>query len=59
MQNFGIKEPLSAVRLFVEMNRTDVVPFKLMTTFPKKIFSVEDYDKPLESLGNIFNVKSV
>ncbi|KAF7287300.1 UBX domain-containing protein 1 [Rhynchophorus ferrugineus] len=51
VQNFGIKEPLSAVRLFIEMNRNDEVPFKLMTTFPKKIFTIEDYDKPLESLG--------
>lgn len=52
VQNFGIKEPLSAVRLFVEMNRTDGDgPFKLMTSFPRKIFVPEDYDKPLETLG--------
>lgn len=51
-QDFGIKEPLSAVRLYVEMNRTDGDgPFKLMTSFPRKVFSPEDYDKPLESLG--------
>lgn len=25
--------------------------FKLMTTFPKKIFTAEDYDKPLDLLG--------
>nr|CAD7398930.1 unnamed protein product [Timema cristinae] len=51
-QTFGSKEQLSAVRLFVEMNRTDGNDqFSLMTSFPKKIFSEEDYDKPLEVLG--------
>jgi len=51
-QEFGLKEPLSAVRLFVEMNRTDGDgPFKLMTNFPRKVFTQEDYEKPLESLG--------
>lgn len=28
------------------------VDFKMMTTFPKKIFTVDDYEKPLEELGN-------
>lgn len=51
-QSFGAKEPLSAVRLYIEMNRTDGdCPFKLMTSFPKRIFGEEDYDKPLDSLG--------
>ncbi|XP_066247737.1 UBX domain-containing protein 1 [Euwallacea similis] len=52
VQNFGAKEPLSAVRLYVDMNRTDGEgPFKLMTSFPRKIFTSEDYDKPLDTLG--------
>ncbi|XP_066155788.1 UBX domain-containing protein 1 [Euwallacea fornicatus] len=52
VQNFGAKEPLSAVRLYVDMNRTEGEgPFKLMTSFPKKIFTSEDYDKPLDTLG--------
>lgn len=51
-QTFGTKEQLSAVRLYVEMNRTDGdAPFQLMTNFPKKIFSDEDYEKPLDVLG--------
>ncbi|XP_025992920.1 UBX domain-containing protein 1 [Solenopsis invicta] len=51
-QSFGSKEQLSAVRLFIEMNRTDGNgPFQLMTTFPKKIFTDEDYDTPLDVLG--------
>uniref|UniRef100_A0A8D8VUC6 UBX domain-containing protein 1-B n=1 Tax=Cacopsylla melanoneura TaxID=428564 RepID=A0A8D8VUC6_9HEMI len=51
-QTFGIKEPLSAVRVFVELNRTDGdSPFTFMTTFPKKIFKPEDNEQPLDSLG--------
>ncbi|XP_045473867.1 UBX domain-containing protein 1 [Harmonia axyridis] len=51
-QTFQAKEPLSAVRLYVEMNRNDGEgPFNLMTNFPKKVFSPEDYEKPLETLG--------
>lgn len=51
-QSFGSKEQLSAVRLFIEMNRTDGDgPFQLMTTFPKKVFTDEDYDTPLDILG--------
>lgn len=53
LQTFGAKEPLSAVRLYVEMNRTDGQgAFSLMTSdFPKKVFVPEDYDKPLDLLG--------
>lgn len=52
-QTFGAKEPLSAVRLYVEMNRQDADgPFNLMTNFPRKVFMSDDYDKPLETLGN-------
>ncbi|XP_034952379.1 UBX domain-containing protein 1-B [Chelonus insularis] len=51
-QNFGVKEQLSAVRLFVEMNRTDPPePFDLLTTFPRKVFTADDYDTPLDVLG--------
>ncbi|KAL3269937.1 hypothetical protein HHI36_008994 [Cryptolaemus montrouzieri] len=51
-QTFQAKEPLSAVRLYIEMNRNDTEgPFNLMTTFPKKIFSADDYEKPLDTLG--------
>jgi len=52
-QTFKAKEPLSAVRLYIEMNRppTDVTPIKLMTTFPRKVFTEEDYEKPLDMLG--------
>lgn len=49
---FGCKEQLSAVRLYIEMNRTDMGgPFNLMTNFPKKIFDEEDFEKPLDVLG--------
>ncbi|CAG7724008.1 unnamed protein product [Allacma fusca] len=53
VQSFGIHEPLAAVRLYVEINRTDGVsgPFNLMTNFPRKVFLEEDYEVPLVSLG--------
>lgn len=51
-QTFGAHEELAAVRLYVEMNRTDGdLPFTLMTSFPRKVFSDEDYGKPLNALG--------
>lgn len=52
-QTFGIKEQLSAVRLYIELNRTDGDDgsFSLMTTFPRKVFVEDDYDKPLDVLG--------
>jgi len=53
VHTFGAKEPLSAVRLYVQMNRSDggVGEVKLMTNFPKKIFTEDDYDNTLENLG--------
>ncbi|KAK0056133.1 UBX domain-containing protein 1-A [Biomphalaria pfeifferi] len=51
-QTFGAKESLNAVRLYIEMNRTDGCdPFSLMTSFPRKIFSINDMEKPLDALG--------
>ncbi|GJQ87311.1 hypothetical protein Trydic_g17360 [Trypoxylus dichotomus] len=52
VHTFGAKEPLSAVRLYVQINRTDDPgPFSLMTPFPRHIFGPDDFDKPLELLG--------
>jgi len=51
-QSFGAKEPLSAVRLYVEINRTDGGgPFSLMTTFPRRLYTPADMDQPLDALG--------
>ncbi|XP_022334807.2 UBX domain-containing protein 1-like [Crassostrea virginica] len=51
-QTFSAKEPLAAVRLYIETNRTDGAgPFTLMTNFPKKVFQGDDYEKPLDILG--------
>jgi len=53
-QSFGVKEQLAAVRLFIKMNRTDQTDgadFRLQTNFPKKVFTEEDYEKPLDVLG--------
>jgi len=51
--SFGAKEPLAAVRVYVEMNRTDggSGPVKFMTNFPKKVFSEDEYENTLENLG--------
>ncbi|TDG43148.1 hypothetical protein AWZ03_010440 [Drosophila navojoa] len=48
---FNVKEPLSAVRVFIQVKTGIESPFALMTTFPRKIFADEDYEKPLEVLG--------
>jgi len=51
-QTFSPNEELAAVRLFVEMNRTDGSgAFSLMTNFPKKVFSESDMQSSLCSLG--------
>ncbi|XP_022917913.1 UBX domain-containing protein 1 [Onthophagus taurus] len=51
-QTFKATEPLQAVRLYIELNRTDTTgPFSLMTNYPRKIFEAEDYEKPLSLLG--------
>lgn len=51
-QKFHAKEPLSAVKLYIELNRQDGDgPFNLMMTFPRRVFGPDDFDKPLELLG--------
>lgn len=53
VETFKKQEQLSAVRLFVQLKQGDtpgVFPFSMMTTFPRKVFSDEDYDKTLEEL---------
>ncbi|XP_042899566.1 UBX domain-containing protein 1-B isoform X2 [Parasteatoda tepidariorum] len=51
-QTFKPNEELAAVRLYVEMNRTDGDgPFTLMTNFPKKVFTSSDMNCPLSELG--------
>lgn len=50
-ETFDVKEQLSAVRLFIQLKQANEVPFALMTTFPRKVFTGDDYDKPLEVLG--------
>lgn len=51
-QTFSPNEELAAVRLYVEMNRSDGSgAFSLMTNFPKKVFSESDMQSTLSSLG--------
>ncbi|KAJ6656999.1 hypothetical protein lerEdw1_003000 [Lerista edwardsae] len=52
-QTFRAKEQLAAVRLYVELNRKDggEEPFHLLTSFPRRVFTEEDMEKPLQELG--------
>lgn len=51
-QNFKAKETLAAVRVYIQMNRTDGNgPFSLMTSYPRKVFTEDDMDLPLTELG--------
>ncbi|XP_018420576.1 PREDICTED: UBX domain-containing protein 1 [Nanorana parkeri] len=52
-QIFRAREQLAAVRLYVELNWPGgpQEPFNLMTSFPRKVFTEEDMEKPLQELG--------
>lgn len=51
-ETFEVKESLAAIRLFIQLKQGGAaVPFNLMTTFPRRVFTEEDYDKPLYLLG--------
>ncbi|XP_055374803.1 UBX domain-containing protein 1 [Condylostylus longicornis] len=50
-ETFGVKEQLSAIRTFIQVKQGDMLPFDLMTSFPRKVFTDDDYEKPLEVLG--------
>jgi len=54
VETFTATEQLSAVRLYIEMNRTDGLngtDFNLMTTFPRKVFTDDEYNSQLSTLG--------
>lgn len=52
VQTFNVKEMLAAVRVYIELNRSDGdSSFCLMTSFPRKVFTNDDYEKPLDQLG--------
>ncbi|XP_075044690.1 UBX domain-containing protein 1 [Mixophyes fleayi] len=52
-QTFRAREQLAAVRLYVELNWPGGPegPFNLLTTFPRRVFTEEDMEKPLQELG--------
>uniref|UniRef100_A0A915PLI9 UBX domain-containing protein n=1 Tax=Setaria digitata TaxID=48799 RepID=A0A915PLI9_9BILA len=53
-EKFKSDEPLSHVRLWVEMHGKDTmdgIPFNLMTPFPRKVFTDEDMGTPIKVLG--------
>lgn len=51
VETFDVKEQLSAVRLFIQIKQDNDDPFTLMTNFPRKVYTEEDFEKPLETLG--------
>uniref|UniRef100_A0A2M4AL81 Putative ubiquitin regulatory protein n=1 Tax=Anopheles triannulatus TaxID=58253 RepID=A0A2M4AL81_9DIPT len=56
VQTFQASEQLAAVRLFVQLKLGAIdTPFGLMTNFPKKVFTAEEYDMPLDKLGLVPN----
>ncbi|XP_072345446.1 UBX domain-containing protein 1 [Scyliorhinus torazame] len=51
-QSFKSREQLAAVRLYIQLQQQDDTGnFNLMTSFPRKVFSEEDMEKPLQELG--------
>ncbi|KAM4617818.1 UBX domain-containing protein 1 [Discoglossus pictus] len=52
-QTFRAREQLAAVRLYVELNWPGgpVGPFNLLTSFPRRVFTEDDMEKPLQELG--------
>ncbi|XP_033736183.1 UBX domain-containing protein 1-like [Pecten maximus] len=48
---FSAKEPLAAVRLYIQMNKPETGAFNLRQNFPPKVYQQEDYEKPLDQLG--------
>uniref|UniRef100_A0A182JUF9 UBX domain-containing protein n=1 Tax=Anopheles christyi TaxID=43041 RepID=A0A182JUF9_9DIPT len=56
VQTFQAGEQLAAVRLFVQLKMESVdASFGLMTNFPKKVFTEEEYEMPLDKLGLVPN----
>jgi len=61
-QSFQVREQLSAVRLYVQLNRKDgdTTPFTFKTTFPSRVFSNVDMEATLQGLGkNILFFKDI
>ncbi|CAG9798685.1 unnamed protein product [Chironomus riparius] len=55
IETFNKQEQLAAVRLFVQLKQGEapipgVFPFSMMTSFPRKVFNDEDFEKSLEEL---------
>jgi len=51
VETFDVKEQLAAVRLFIQMKQGAQETFDLMTSFPRKVFTADDYEETLQSLG--------
>lgn len=52
VETFDAKEQLAAVRLFAQLKMgVSAAPFGFMTTFPRRVFTSEDFETPLDKLG--------
>lgn len=49
-ETFNVNEELSAVRLFVQMKSDTKLPFGLMTPYPKKVFTENNFGETLQNL---------
>ena len=56
-ESFSVNEQLANVRLFVQMKQNmNASTFTFMTSFPRKVFTEEDMEKPLKELGEFRQV---
>lgn len=51
VETFDVKEQLAAVRLFIQMKVGANEVFDLMTSFPRKVYTGDDFENTLQSLG--------
>ena len=50
-KTFAVREKLSAVRLWAQSERGSLQPITLMTNYPSRVFTAQDYEKSLDVLG--------
>ena len=51
-ETFDVKEKLAVVKSFINDKTENInTKFSLMTTFPRRVFSIDDLERTLDSLG--------
>ena len=57
VHTFNVTDSLVDVNQYILMNQTgENIPYSLMTTFPRKVFSHLDHNKSLKELGEVLYV---